>query len=341
MDALSGGPLAELARLEAPDSFVGRHIGPDEAETDAMLAAIGAATLEDLIAQTVPAAIRADAPLALPDAVDEAAAVAELRELAGRNRVVRSLIGQGYHGTHTPPVIQRNVLENPGWYTAYTPYQAEIAQGRLEALLTFQTMVCDLTAMPVANASLLDEATAAAEAVAMARAVARNKASDAIAVAADLHPQTRAVIATRAQPLGLVLVDVAPGDAEALRAAAPFAVVLQYPGTTGAVRDLTAEIDAAHEAGALAVVCADLLGLVLLQPPGCMGADVVVGSAQRFGVPMGFGGPHAAFFATRDAYKRQMPGRLVGVSQDAAGAPAMRLALQTREQHLFIDKATS
>ena len=341
MDALSGGALAELARLEAHDSFVGRHIGPDEAETDAMLAAIGAATLEDLVAQTVPAAIRANARLDLPDAVDEAAAVAELRELAGRNRVMRSLIGQGYHGTHTPPVIQRNVLENPGWYTAYTPYQAEIAQGRLEALLTFQTMVCDLTAMPVANASLLDEATAAAEAVAMARAVARNKASDTIAVAADLHPQTRAVIATRAQPLGLRLVDIAPGDVDGLRAAAPFAALLQYPGTTGAVRDLTAEIDAAHEAGALAIVCADLLGLVLLTPPGRMGADVVVGSAQRFGVPMGFGGPHAAFFATRDAHKRQMPGRIVGVSQDASGAPALRLALQTREQHIRREKATS
>ena len=232
------------------------------------------------------------------------------------------------------------MLENPGWYTAYTPYQAEIAQGRLEALLNFQTMVCDLTAMPIANASLLDEATAAAEAVTMAHAASRAK-SNAVCVCTDLHPQTRAVLATRAAPLGLELVDFAPGDLAAIGAANPFAVVLQYPGTTGAIRDLHEEITAAHEAGALAIVCADLLSLVLLTPPGEMGADVVVGSSQRFGVPMGFGGPHAAFFATRDAYKRQMPGRLVGVSQDAAGHPALRLALQTREQHIRREKATS
>ncbi len=253
---------------------------------------------------------------------------------------MRSLIGQGYHGTFTPPVIGRNVLENPGWYTAYTPYQAELAQGRLEALLNFQTMVCDLTGMPIANASLLDEATAAAEAVAMAHAASRTK-SDTVAVCADLHPQTAAVLATRAQPLGWTLAPFAPGDAAAIGAAQPFAVVLQYPGTSGAVRDLHAEIAAAHEAGALAIVCADLLSLVLLTPPGDMGADVVVGSSQRFGVPMGFGGPHAAFFATADKFKRVMPGRLVGVSQDAAGQPAMRLALQTREQHIRREKATS
>ena len=232
------------------------------------------------------------------------------------------------------------MLENPGWYTAYTPYQAEIAQGRLEALLNFQTLVCDLTGMEIANASLLDEATAAAEAMSMAHAVARAK-SDVIAVAADLHPQTRAVVATRAAPLGMRLVDVPPGDAAAIRAARPFAVLLQYPGTTGAVRDLTAEIAAAHEVSALAIVAADPLALVLLAPPGAMGADIVVGSAQRFGVPMGFGGPHAGFMATRDAFKRHMPGRLVGVSQDAAGQPAMRLALQTREQHIRREKATS
>ena len=246
----------------------------------------------------------------------------------------------GYHGTHTPPVILRNVLENPGWYTAYTPYQAEIAQGRLEALLNFQTMICDLTGMQIANASLLDEATAAAEAMALAHALSKAK-SDVIAVATDLHPQTRAVLATRARPLGIQLVDVAPGDVAAIGAANPFALVLQYPGTTGAVRELSAEIGAAHEAGALAIVATDPLALALLTPPGEMGADVVVGSSQRFGVPMGFGGPHAGFFATRDAFRRAMPGRLVGVSVDAAGAPAMRLALQTREQHIRREKATS
>ncbi len=332
--------LAELAALEGGDSFVARHIAPSEADIAAMLGVVGAATLDELAAKTVPAAIRDLAALDLPAAIDEAGAIAELRALAGRNAAVKSLIGTGYYGTHTPPVVLRNVLENPGWYTAYTPYQAEIAQGRLEALLNFQTMICDLTGMPIANASLLDEATAAAEAVTMAHAASRTK-SDVVCVCTDLHPQTRAVLATRAAPLGLRLVDVGPGDVAAIGSANPFAVVLQYPGTTGALRDLHAEISAAHEAGALAVVCADLLSLVLLTPPGEMGADVVVGSAQRFGVPMGFGGPHAGFFATKDAFKRLMPGRLVGVSQDAAGHPALRLALQTREQHIRREKATS
>ena len=332
--------LDELAALEAADSFVARHVAPSETEIAAMLKAVGAVTLEDLAAKTVPGAIRIQHEMALPPAVDEAAAIGELRDLAGRNLRLKSLIGQGYHGTHTPPVILRNVLENPGWYTAYTPYQAEIAQGRLEALINFQTMICDLTGMSIANASLLDEATAAAEAVSMAHGVAKAK-SDVIAVATDLHPQTRAVLATRAWPLGLRIVDVAPGDTAAIAAAAPFALVLQYPGTTGAVRDLSAEIAAAHAGRALAIVAADLLSLTLLKPPGEMGADVVVGSAQRFGVPMGFGGPHAGYFATSDAFKRAMPGRLIGVSQDAAGAPAMRLALQTREQHIRREKATS
>jgi glycine dehydrogenase len=329
---------AELLALG--DSFVHRHVAPSEAAIAAMLAAVGAGTLDELAAQTVPAGIRIPPMTGLPEAIDEAAVGAELRGLAAQNQAMRSLIGQGYHGTHIPPVIQRNVLENPGWYTAYTPYQAEIAQGRLEALLNFQTMICDLTAMPIANASLLDEATAAAEAVAMAHAVGKTKSS-VFAVCTDLHPQTRAVLATRAEPLGWTLADFAPGDVAAIAGAAPFAVVLQYPGTTGALRDLHAEIAAAHEAGALAVVAADLLSLVLLTPPGEMGADVVIGSAQRFGVPMGFGGPHAGFFATKDAYRRSMPGRLVGVSLDAAGQPAMRLALQTREQHIRREKATS
>jgi glycine dehydrogenase len=332
--------LAELASLEAADAFVTRHIGPSDADIAVMLRTVGSADLEALAARALPASIRAAAPLALPPPLDEAGTLAELAALAARNAPVKSLIGLGYHGTHTPAVIRRNVLENPGWYTAYTPYQSEISQGRLEALLTFQTLICDLTAMPIANASLLDEATAVAEAVHMAHAVARAK-SDVVAVAADLHPQSRAVLATRSGPLGYRLVDVAPGDADAIRAAKPFAVVLQYPGTTGAIRDLRPEIAAARQAGALAVVAADPLSLVLLTPPGEMGADVVVGSAQRFGVPMGFGGPHAAFFATRDAYKRAMPGRLVGISQDAAGAPALRLALQTREQHIRREKATS
>src|SRR5271165_5741978 len=332
--------LRELARMEANDSFVARHIGPSKAEVAAMLAVVGAASLDDMAAQTVPPSIRSNQRLELPDAIDEAATMAELRGLAASNTPCRSLIGMGYHGTVTPPVILRNVLESPGWYTAYTPYQAEIAQGRLEALLNFQTLIAELTGLPIANASLLDEATAAAEAVHMAHAVGKTK-SDVLAVATDLHPQTRAVLRTRAAPLGWQVAQVPAGDAAAIGAARPFAVLLQYPGTTGAVRDLTAEIAAAHDAGALPIVAADPLALVLLAAPATMGADVVVGSAQRFGVPMGFGGPHAAFFATRDAFKRHMPGRLVGVSLDAAGAPAMRLALQTREQHIRREKATS
>src|SRR4051794_36588026 len=255
--------LAELAELEAADGFVRRHIGPSEQDLVAMLREIGAATLDDVAARTVPAAIRSNQALALPPPVDEAGVIAELRALAEQNGRQKSLIGMGYYGTVTPPVILRNVLESPGWYTAYTPYQAEIAQGRLEALLNFQTMVCELTGMQIANASLLDEATAAAEAMAMAHAIAKSK-SDVIAVASDVHPQTRAVLATRARPLRLTLVDFAPGDIAAIGAATPFAVVLQYPGSTGAIRPLHEEINAAHEAGALAVVAADLLSLALL-----------------------------------------------------------------------------
>jgi len=332
--------LTELELLEERDQFIRRHIGPSGSDIAAMLGVLNAASLDDLVARTVPGSIRSNQPMALPAAVDEAGVLAELRGLAGRTVLKKSLIGLGYHGTITPPVILRNVLENPGWYTAYTPYQAEIAQGRLEALVNFQTMVCELTGMEIANASLLDEATAAAEAMAMAHALSKSK-SDVIAIATDVHPQTRAVLATRAWPLGITLCDVPPGDRAAITAAQPFAVLLQYPGSTGAVRDLTAEIEAAHAARALALVAADPLSLTLLKPPGEMGADVVVGSAQRFGVPMGFGGPHAGFMATRDSFKRSMPGRLVGVSVDAAGQPAMRLALQTREQHIRREKATS
>jgi glycine dehydrogenase len=332
--------LSELAALEGSDSFPNRHIGPGEADIAAMVKTIGTASLDDLIAKTIPGNIRANTALDLPPAIDEAAILADLRALAAQNTVKHSLIGMGYHGTHTPPVILRNVLENPGWYTAYTPYQAEISQGRLEAILNFQTAIADLAGMEIANASLLDEATAAAEAVSMAHALSKTK-TEIIAIAADVHPQTRAVIATRAWPLGWQLVDFAPGDIAAIAAEKPFAIVLNYPGSTGEIRDLTAEITAAHDSGALAVVCADPLALTLLKPPGEMGADIVVGSAQRLGVPMGFGGPHAGYFATRDSFKRQMPGRLVGVSVDAAGRPAMRLALQTREQHIRREKATS
>ncbi|HYZ20787.1 MAG TPA: glycine dehydrogenase (aminomethyl-transferring), partial [Rhodopila sp.] len=332
--------MDELAELEHADGFVHRHIGPSDADLTAMLNIVGAATLDDAVAKTVPSAIRTNRALDLPPPVDEAATIAELRALAGRNVLKKSLIGMGYHGTITPPVILRNVLENPGWYTAYTPYQAEIAQGRLEALLNFQTMICELTGMEIANASLLDEATAAAEAMAMAHAVSKNR-SDVLAVAADLHPQTRAVLATRAKPLGITLKQVTPGDLSAIGAANAFALMLQFPGTTGDIRDLSEDITAAHEAGAFAIVATDPLALAMLTPPGEMGADIVIGSAQRFGVPMGFGGPHAGFFATRNTYKRAMPGRLVGVSLDAAGQPAMRLALQTREQHIRREKATS
>ena len=332
--------VGELVELEDNDGFVRRHIGPSEIEQTAMLRAIGFATLEDVVETTVPNSIRVPALLQLPSPIDEAAAIAELRALAASNKQIKSLIGLGYHGTVTPPVILRNVLENPGWYTAYTPYQAEVAQGRLEALLNFQTMVCDLSAMDIANASLLDEATAAAEAMSMAHALSKSK-SNRLAVASDLHPQTLAVLDTRAKPLGICLVLIAPGDLAAIGAANPFALVLQYPGSTRALRDLTSEISAAHEASALAIVATDLLALALLTPPGEMGADIVVGSSQRFGVPMGFGGPHAAFFATRAAFRRMMPGRLVGVSVDAVGEPALRLALQTREQHIRREKATS
>jgi glycine dehydrogenase len=321
-----------------PGAFPDRHIGITAADADRMLAVLGLASLDDLIDQAVPAAIRDDKPLALDDAVSEPHALAHLRRLADRNRVLTSLIGQGYYGTHTPGVILRNVLENPAWYTAYTPYQPEISQGRLEALLNFQTMVCDLTGLEIANASMLDEATAAAEAMTLCRRSSRH-AGGVFFVDAECHPQTIAVVATRAEPLGI---EVAVGDPSAdLSAADTFGVLLQHPGTSGAVRDPRPVIEAVHAAGGLAVVATDLLACTLLVPPGELGADAAVGSAQRFGVPMAFGGPHAGFLATRNAYRRSLPGRLVGVSIDAAGRPAHRLALQTREQHIRREKATS
>ena len=325
-----------LDDLEAHDEFVARHLGPGTDEQAAMLAALGVASLGELTERVVPSSIRSDKPLDLPAAVTEVEALARLRELASRNQVLTSLIGMGYSDTVTPGVILRNVMENPAWYTAYTPYQPEISQGRLEALLNFQTMVCDLTGMELANASLLDEATAAAEAMAMCRRLTP-KAGPVFLVDADCHPQTIDVLRTRAVPLGI---DVVLGDPASLPEGC-FGMLIQYPGSSGAVRDHAAVIAAAHAAGALVTVAADLLGLVLLRPPGEIGADVVVGSSQRFGVPLGFGGPHAAFIATSDAHKRTLPGRLVGVSVDAAGRPAYRLTLQTREQHIRREKATS
>jgi glycine dehydrogenase len=329
---------ATAIEQETQDSFADRHIGPRGDELATMLAAVGVGSLEELIERTVPAAIRSERTLALPPARTEAGALAALRAMAGRNRVATSLIGMGYYGTHTPPVILRNVLENPGWYTAYTPYQAEVSQGRLEAVLNWQQMVADLSAMELANASLLDEATAAAEAMAMAHRVRRNRSGRFFADA-RCHPQTLAVLNTRARHLGIELVT---GDAWAEAAGQDlFGVLVQYPGGDGAIRDPRPVIEAVHAQGGLACVATDLLALTLLTPPGELGADIVLGSAQRFGVPMGYGGPHAAFFATKDAHKRAMPGRIIGVSVDARGRPALRMALQTREQHIRRDKATS
>ena len=310
--------------------FTTRHLGPSaEDDRRRMLEAIGFDSVDELVDATVPDTIRQTDPLDLPAAMDEAAVRARLVELAGRNRPLRSMIGQGYHPTVTPAVIRRNLLEDPGWYTAYTPYQPEISQGRLEALLNFQTAVADLTGLPLANASLLDEPTAAAEAMAMARRLSR-VASDVFLVDADVHPQTKHVLETRAAPLGIKLV---PVDPAALPDEEAFGVLLQYPGTSGEVRDLRDPIQRIHDRGGLAVVAADPLALTLLTPPGELGADIAVGSTQRFGIPMWYGGPHAAYLATHDANRRALPGRLVGVSGDAAGRPARRLALQTREPH--------
>jgi glycine dehydrogenase len=320
------------------DSFARRHIGPNEEEVRDMLRELGFENLDALIDATVPKNIRLDRELNLPEAKSEAEALAELRALSKKNKVARSFIGAGYSDCITPPVIQRNILENPGWYTAYTPYQAELAQGRLEALLNFQTMIVDLTKLDIANASLLDEATAAAEAMTLCHHAA---ASDrkVFFVADNCHPQTIEVVRTRAKPLGIeVKID---NYSKFKFNDQVFGALMQYPATDGAIYDYADFVKAAHDAGALVVVAADILALTLLKPPGEFGADVAVGSTQRFGVPLGFGGPHAAYFATRDQYKRHMPGRLVGVSHDAEGRPAYRLALQTREQHIRRDKATS
>jgi glycine dehydrogenase len=321
-----------------PSDFSRRHIGPSPEDMSEMLSTIGVSDIGELISQTVPGTIRQAAPLALPAGISETKALQKLRIIADKNKTFTSLVGQGYYGTILPPVIQRNILENPAWYTAYTPYQPEISQGRLEALLNFQTMISELCMLDIANASLLDEATAGPEAMAMARRVVKSRAN-AFFVDAECHPQTIAVVRTRAEPLGWT---IKVGDPmKDLEPAAVFGALLQYPGTSGEIRDFRAVTSALHATGALAVMATDPLALTLLTPPGELGADIAIGSTQRFGIPMGYGGPHAAFIATKDAYKRALPGRIVGVSVDCRGQPAYRLALQTREQHIRREKATS
>jgi glycine dehydrogenase len=332
--------MTELHAVPTVFDFAARHIGPSPAEIAQMLKVVDAPSLDALIAQTVPADIRPQHPLAtyIGDALSEVEAIANMRELANKNQIFTSLIGQGYYGTHLPFVIQRNILENPAWYTAYTPYQPEISQGRLEALLNFQTMVCELTGLDVANASLLDEGTAAAEAMAVAKRVGKS-ASNVFFIDEDCHPQTIAVMRTRAEPLGW---ELRVGNPERdLEANNVFGAIFQYPGSSGSVRDFSALIAQLKAAGAVSVLAADPMALVLLKTPGEMGADIAIGSTQRFGVPMGFGGPHAAYMAVRDAHKRAIPGRLIGVSIDARGKQAYRLSLQTREQHIRREKATS
>ncbi|HUH40654.1 MAG TPA: aminomethyl-transferring glycine dehydrogenase subunit GcvPA, partial [Castellaniella sp.] len=326
-----------LRDTDTHSEFIARHIGPSDDDQRLMLDAIGVADLDALVHEVVPASILSEAPhLDLPGPRNEVEALAELKAVAGRNQLLRSYIGQGYYGTYVPHVILRNILENPAWYTAYTPYQPEISQGRLEALLTYQTMVADLTGLDIANSSLLDEGTAAAEAMTLARRVSRSQ-SQAFFVSCHVHPQTLEVVRTRASGLGIELVigDEAEGLPEC------FGVLLQYPHSLGGVADYRALAQKAHGMNAIVAVATDLLALALLAPPGQWGADIAVGSTQRFGVPMGYGGPHAGFMACKDAYKRNLPGRLVGVSQDAMGQPALRLALQTREQHIRREKATS
>lgn len=335
-----GSPASLFAPL---DTFARRHNnGP--AENAEMLAALGVKSVADLVDQTVPASIRAAAPLSVGAPQSETEALTKLKALASQNELFQNHIGMGYAGTHTPLVILRNILENPGWYTQYTPYQAEIAQGRLESLLNFQTMVCDLTGLPVANASLLDEATAAAEAMSMCHAIAKRK-KPVFLVASNIHPQTVGLLQTRAEGMGIT-VELADASNSALGEELASrtdvnGVMLQYPASDGLVEDMSAVVERAHAAGAKVVMATDLLALTLLKPPGELGADFALGNSQRFGVPMGYGGPHAAFFATKETYKRQMPGRIIGVSRDADGRPALRMAMQTREQHIRRDKATS
>ena len=326
-----------LRELEHHGAFIDRHIGPNEAEIARMLKVIGQPSLDAMTDAIVPGNIKSAAPLALPDAVTEVEALAKIRAIADKNKVFRSFIGQGYYGTHTPNVILRNILENPAWYTAYTPYQAEISQGRMEALINFQTLCADLTAMEIANASLLDEATAAAEAMTLAKRSCKSK-SNVFFVSSGVHPQTLEVLKTRAEAMGIAL--HIGDDAEAATVDS-YGVLLQYPDTFGRIHDYAALAEAVHARNGVVAVATDLLALTLIAAPGEWGADIVVGNTQRFGVPFGNGGPHAAFMACRDAYKRSMPGRLIGVSIDAEGKKAYRLTLQTREQHIRREKATS
>ena len=334
---MSQHPTPTLRELEHHGEFIERHIGPNDAEVEEMLALLGLESLEALTDAIVPAAIKSAAPLALPRAITEVEALAKIRRIAAKNKVLRSFIGQGYYGTYTPNVILRNILENPAWYTAYTPYQAEISQGRLEALINFQTMVADLTGMEIANSSLLDEATAAAEAMTLAKRSCKSR-SNVFFVSRNVHPQTLEVLRTRAEAMDIGLQVGADADVATVDS---FGVLLQYPDTLGRINDYRALADATHARGALVAVATDLLALTLIAAPGEWGADIVVGNSQRFGVPFGYGGPHAGFMACRDAYKRSMPGRLIGVSIDAEGNPAYRLTLQTREQHIRREKATS
>ncbi|HAN45671.1 MAG TPA: glycine dehydrogenase (aminomethyl-transferring), partial [Cyanobacteria bacterium UBA8156] len=329
----------EQELLQEPLGFARRHLGPNMDEITAMLQVLGCATLEDLIDKTVPVGLRQREPLRLPAGRSEAEVLQLLRDMAAENQVYRSYIGMGYSACHTPAVIQRNILENPGWYTGYTPYQAEIAQGRLEMLLNFQTLVCELTGLPVANASLLDEGTALAEAIALARAVG-DRTRTQVWLDAGCHPQTLAVVRTRLEPLDLVPC-VGDGQSWDFTGDKPVAIALPYPNTYGALPDWQPVIQRAKAAGVLVIAVTDLLALTLWEPPGDWGADIAVGSAQRLGVPMGYGGPHAAFLAAREEFRRQLPGRIVGVSKDRTGQPALRLALQTREQHIRREKATS
>ncbi|HWJ94717.1 MAG TPA: aminomethyl-transferring glycine dehydrogenase subunit GcvPA, partial [Telluria sp.] len=331
-----------LTELEARDAFIPRHIGPSASEQAAMLHTLGYESRAALIDAVVPANIRKKSKLELGEFFEpmtEQAALSKLKGIASKNKVLKSVIGQGYYGTLTPTVVLRNIFENPAWYTAYTPYQPEISQGRLEAILNFQQVIVDLTGMGIANASMLDEGTAAAEAMTLIQRVGKSQ-SKVFYVADDVLPQTREVVETRAKPLGIEVRTVAADQVAALEEAC-FGVLLQYPGVNGEVRDYSAACEKLHAAGAMVVVAADLLALAMLTPPGEWGADVVVGNSQRFGVPLGFGGPHAGYMATRDEYKRSMPGRLVGVTVDAQGNQAYRLALQTREQHIRREKATS
>ncbi|QJR79976.1 aminomethyl-transferring glycine dehydrogenase [Alteromonas pelagimontana] len=327
-----------LAQLEQKNAFVRRHIGPGEEEIKAMLDVVGADSLDDLMAQTVPAGIQLDKPINVGEGATEVEALAALKAVAAKNKINRSFIGMGYYDTHVPNVILRNVLENPGWYTAYTPYQPEIAQGRLEAILNFQQVTIDLTGLELASASLLDEGTAAAEAMALAKRVSKNKKANAFFIADDVHPQTKDVVETRAEMFGFGIVT---GPAEEAAQHDVFGALLQYPTTTGEIKDIRDIITAVQAKKGIVAVAADLMSLVMLKSPGELGADVALGSAQRFGVPMGYGGPHAAFFATRDAFKRSLPGRIIGVSKDTRDRPALRMALQTREQHIRREKANS